>query len=391
MIGTNERQALLVSKTIDVSCFKEEPLLGNSIPLAIQLKGLNRLNRIGRRNIEERKGVTGSLSTRPVAKGIFMVIRDLRDHNFLTTEDSEYNRTFSDPRGVAIQGNDVYIGSVDRINYLNALTGNISTIRHPWFAFIHSLELNNNGAQLLVTSPGFDRIIEIDTNTGKPTWEWSAWAHGYSHTVGSHKTIVSGSKNAMGVNNVLIINDPSDYPGGLGLPPGDRTAFPNSAITLDKNHILATLFHDGLIKINKKTGESTTILNGLSHPHGIRRYKSGFVVTDTGNGVCIVLDKNLHPIQYLSFVNLPDKAPEAGAAEWLQQVVPINDQLLCAIDSNRGSIFIVDPETHLIRRVPYNINWVMQEVCPLSLETANRLSGLQDQENISSNHVLETA
>lgn len=360
-------------ENIDVAHFKEEPTLGNGIPFAIQLKGFNRMDRIGRRYDQKAKKISGSITSRPISEGAVMVVNGLTGRDFLSAQDSEYTLILPDSRGMATHEDGIYIGSVDRVIHINAQSGEKTILQHPWFAFIHSLQLTDNGKRILVTSPGFDRIIELDTDTGEPTWDWSAWTHGYPNTIKTNKIIVTSVADAAGKDNTLLIASPTDYQGGLGLPAGDRTAFPNSATYLNDKSILATLFHGGLIKIDKETGTTTLVLDGLSHPHGIRKYNSGFIVTDTAHGACIILDKDLRPIKKLSFGNLPGKTPEAQSDEWLQQVIPFNGDLLAAIDSHRAGLYILDPDNALIRRIPYDPNWAMQEVCPLSLQTVSGL------------------
>lgn len=375
MIEVAENPFLQRTEEIDVAQFREEPSLGNGIPLAIQLKGHNRMDRIKRRNDQNSQGRSGSVKDRPISIGAVMAINDLSGLDFLSADNLEYKLDLPDSRGIAALGNDIYFGSVDKIYHINVQNRTKSTLVHPWFAFIHSLQLTEDGKRILVTSPGFDRIIELDTNVGDPTWEWSAWDHGYNLTVSSHKRIVTDTDSAK-LDNTLLVRNPSDYPKGLGLPPGDRTAFPNSAIYLDERTLLVTLFHGGLIEIDRETGNVTPVLNGLSHPHGVRKYKSGYIVADTAHGACIFLNENLRVFKKLAFFNLPDKAEEAESLEWLQNVVPINNDLLAAIDSNRASIYIVDPDNQLKRRISYDPNWVMQEVCPLSSELIKGLSAL---------------
>ncbi len=350
----------------DVSQFREEHTLGNGIPLALQLKGFNRMERIVRRNNQIARGERGSTIARSISEGAIMIINDLTGCDFLSAHNSEYTLRLPDSRGITTCGNSIYIGSVNRIHHFDTINRTVTTLHNPWFAFIHSLELSDDASRILVASAGFDRIMEVDTATGEPIWEWSAWTHGYPHTISTHRTIATSADFSNGVNNPLVVSSPNDYPEGIGLPPGDRTAFPNRAIYLDENSILTTLFHYGLIKIDRETGDVTPILDNLSHPHGIRKYKSGFIVTDTANGVCIILDRNLLPTKVFSFRNLPDKSPEAESGEWLQQVIPFGDGLLAAIDSNRTRLYVLDIDNMLRRSIPYDPNWAMHEVCPLS-------------------------
>ncbi len=356
MFTTSEKIIPLTFEKTDISTFKENPYLGNNIPLILQLKGFNRRERIKRRNDQQVKGESGSPTERKIAEGALYVVDNLQARDFLSAKNTIFELALPDPRGMAVSDTDLFIGSVNQILHLQE-NGSISVIKYPWFAFIHSLQLSNDGQTILITSPGFDRIIEMKTNTAIPVWEWSAWDHGYDKTHSSGKKIVSE------------FISPKDFPSGLGLPPGDRTAFPNSAAYLNNKTILASLFYDGVIKIDKETGRATPVLENLTHPHGIRKYKDGFIVTNSAGGVCLVMDDQLHVIQELSFNNLPYKSKEAGSTEWLQNVVPLNSNLLAAIDSNRASIFIVDLDNKSMRRIPYDPNWVIQEVAPISSKT----------------------
>lgn len=366
MFKSRETGPLAHVDIFDISQFREEHTLGNGIPFAIQLKGFNRMERIVRRNNQITRGERGSIVTRPISEGAVMIINDLTGCDFLSAHNSEYTLRLPDSRGITAFGNHIYIGSVDRIHHFDTGNRTVTTLHNPWFAFIHSLELSGDAKRILVASAGFDRIIEVDTATGEPSWEWSAWTHGYPQTISTHRTIVTSAEFSNGVNDPLIVSSPQDYPEGIGLPPGDRTAFPNRAIYLDDQSILATLFHYGLIKIDRATGAVTPILENLSHPHGIRKYRSGYIITDTANGVCIILDRNLRPTKIFSFRNLPDKAPEAESGEWLQQVIPFGNDLLAAIDSNRARLYFLDIDNMRRRSVAYDPNWAMQEVCPLS-------------------------
>ena len=356
MFTASEKITPLTFEKTDISTFKEDPYLGNNIPLLLQLKGFNRRERIKRRNDQMVKGESGSPTERKIAEGALYVVDNLQGCDFLSANNAVFELTLPDPRGMAVSDTDLFIGSVNQILRLQE-NGSTSVIKYPWFAFIHSLQLSNDSQKILITSPGFDRIIEMETNTAIPVWEWSAWDHGYDKTHSSGKKIFSE------------FISPKDFTSGLGLPPGDRTAFPNSAVYLNDKTILATLFYDGIIKIDKETGQATPVLENLSHPHGIRKYNGGFIVTNSGSGTVLIMNDQLRVTQELSFNNLPYKSKEAGSTEWLQNVIPLNSNLLAVIDSNRASIFIVNLRNKSMRRIPYDPDWVIQEVAPISSRT----------------------
>lgn len=359
-------------ENLDLANFKEVEGLGNGIPLVFQMKGFNRLERIARRESEEIRGVAGGTDNhRLITEGMIAVIDDLNNLNAIDLNNARYVESLPDPRGLCAGNNGLYIASVDAIRYRDSSSKDERVIRNPWFAFIHSLSLSPDQKKLLVTSPGFDRIIELDTDDYRQSWDWVAWDHGFVTTVTSKKKVVTHLERGEDLSKVIVVTGPESFSGGLGLPPGDRTAFPNSAIYLDDHRILATMFHGGLLVIDKNSGDWTPVLENLSHPHGIRRYKDGFVFADTGRGVCTILDSNLKPRSEISFQNLSVGHEARNDHEWLQQAIPINDDLILGIDSKRAKITILDPSKKIVRSIAYPDNWVLQEVCPIDQSTLN--------------------
>lgn len=349
-----------LEKVIDLSTFTEDPKLGDNIPFLIQLKGFNRTERIKRRIEQTDKKQFGSALIRQIADGGIFAFRNFKKGIYEGIEKWKYYT--QDTRGLAIKDDNIFLGSVDKVQVIDFKGNEMLTIRNPWFAFIHSVAFSQDKKKLLVVSSGFDRIIELDSSSHQVTWNWVAWNHGYNRAKMSGKFIVTDENKTPTDENVLVIKDPKDFPGGLGLPPADRTAFPNSAIYFDENSILATLYHNGLIKIDKITGEVSEILSGLKHPHSVIKTDTGFMVTNTGDSSCILLDKNLKPTQTIIFNKLPGNAVDF---EWLQQVRPFGKNLLAAVDSNRASIYIIDLKRRKIRRQQYYKDWVVQEIFPL--------------------------
>ncbi len=358
---------------INLTEFKELETLGNKLPMMFQLKGFNRQERIERRKSQISIGKSGSTNKRSIAHGAVILLSDLSDLDSLTLEKASFVKHLPDPRGMCATEKDLFVGSVDEVRRIEALNELETRIANPWFAFIHSVALSPDQRKLLITSSGFDRIMEINIDTQEVVREWIAWNNGLNITVSSKKKVVTHSVPGLDATKTIVVSSPEQYKGGLGLPPGDRTAFPNSAIYFDDEHILATMFHGGLVKINLNSGECISVLNNLSHPHGIRRFKSGFVLTNTGKGSCLILDSSLKPEKEISFQDLPVDGIRGSSNEWLQQVIPLNDDLLVAIDSRRASIFIIDLGNEQIRTIPYPANWVMQEICPVNNEMARHL------------------
>jgi len=98
----------------------------------------------------------------------------------------------------------------------------------------------------------------------------------------------------------------------------EHTTHVNSAIYQDSQFILATFFHQGiLLRIEKTTGESQVVLDGLKHPHSIRRReRGGFILCDSFNRRIILLDEQLNTEKTIS-IGAEDQQ-ESGGEQCIQ-------------------------------------------------------------------------
>ena len=84
-----------------------------------------------------------------------------------------------------------------------------------------------------------------------------------------------------------------------------------SAILLPDDTVLATLFHQGqLIAIDRRTGQATVKLDGLSYPHGIHRRGEGFILSDTLGHRILLLTNQLNVCSEIAF-----------GSQWLQDTI----------------------------------------------------------------------
>lgn len=373
-----------VPQRVDVSKFSECEYLGSDLGWVLQLKGFNRRERILRRKSQLKGAYSGGRSVREISPGAVMIFGGLSDQREIIAEDSLYSLDIRDSRGLAIdfEREMCYVGSVDEILQLDLTSLDVSKIPLPtnhWLAFIHSICLSSDKSKLLVTSPGFDRIIELEISTGQVMREWIAWDHGYDRAFFSGRLIFSRPPVAPPTEDFLVVESPDKYNSGLGLPPAERAAFPNSALYFNHDWILATLFHHGLIMINLNTGENYSVYKDLKNPHAILPFGEGYIVTNTGAGEAIIFDGELRPVRNLNFTRVGGLDPLAEGNEWVQEVQPINDELVTAVDSNRSSVFILDLGRRLIRKIPYDPNWVVQEVHTVPIKITQNLRGTVNQ------------
>jgi len=180
------------------------------------------------------------------------------------------------PFGFTLDGNTIYVNTWGNDDII-VIHGNdiVARIQHPWFNHLHTIEKTKRG--LLVTSSGLDLIAEIDDG-GRLLWECFMFEHGYNrapYLVGQHFV---RSRN---YNRIYI--------------PSNIKAHVNSAILVDEDTVLATLFDPGeVVRIDRRTRSVDVVVSGLRRPHSIRRRaKGGYLVSNTEGEAVILLDHEL--------------------------------------------------------------------------------------------------
>jgi hypothetical protein len=158
----------------------------------------------------------------------------------------------------------------------------LSSISHPWFNHLHTVELTASGT-MMIASAGIDAILEV-----------SAQGEVLSHWCGGAAVPELGK----------------DYR-GVRRSTAERTMHITSALPVGDDKILAALFHQGEVRlIDRPTGESQTILSGLTHPHGIHRLPGGYIVSDTLGHRILFLDDAFRLCSEIPF-----------GSEWLQDTI----------------------------------------------------------------------
>ncbi len=353
---------------IDVATFKEtsENLINGGFVL--QMKGFNRPERLARKRSQQASGRLGSAGHRRISEGAIMTFDNLPQGLSLDLKDASSIFWTSDSRGMYVDdvNRKIYFGAVNEVMVLDMDSKDAyqvaSSAMSP-LAFVHSIDLSADKKKLLLTSAGFDMIVEVGLEDREPDRYWLA----------NEGTLPSGDlpssskvkeRGGAAIEKVVDRTGMATHIGGLGLPPAQRVAFPNGASYIDENRILATFFHQGLAEINLETGQSRSIDLSLSHPHAPLRFGDGFIVTDTGNGRAVVLNSDLEPSTIIDFKNLADMNLSVGGhGEWLQYVGPVNatDKKILAVDSNKESLVVVDLENQVYNQIHLNSNWVIQE------------------------------
>ena len=142
----------------------------------------------------------------------------------------------------------------------------------PLFNALHSISRTRRG--YLVASTGVDSLVEFNRN-GELLWNWWATDHGFVSTPTGERRELDKALDHRAIRYGTL----------------SQTTHVNSASELADGHVLATLFHQGMvIHIDRTSGKWRPILEGLDHPHAVRVLdESYFTVADTVNGRALLV------------------------------------------------------------------------------------------------------
>lgn len=346
---------------INLASFSNDQHFYDKIELIVAIKNFD-LAAIRKRYLaskKEKSGKTGSVERRAVSQGGLAKITI--EKGKITNE--EILVKLNEPRGIAVL-DDIFSFSAENTIYI--IKDDVQTLNDPWFSYIHTLDFDENGEKLIVSSSGFDVLFEYDVKSLKKTYEWWAWENGFNIGFDAKKDeaiILSRKALSDADKRVVVINDPANQV----LPTAMRSAFINSVVydRADNNKLLATFFHEGKVyAIDKKSGQAIPELEGLKTPHGGERLGEDVFATSTGSGEVVFQANNKKSIY--SFKDLKGKPDFLADMEWLQNSKSIGDNII-TIDSNRTSFVIFNRKTQQMDIIPYNSNWAIQDMVQVKL------------------------
>lgn len=346
-------------KKIDLNDFHSAPEKFGNIELLLTVKSFN-LQEIRKRYLESRKrSRSGSVKRRKPAQGGLVYVK---------IESGQITKTkilakYKEARGIDLKDNLLAISSENEIYIFDIEKKQKTIIQNPWLSYIHTVKFNENATRILVASSGVDTILEFDLKSGQKTWEWNAWEAGINKGVNPEtgeehfltRSQEIAEKYEQQQKNYILIKNPDEDK----LPTALRAAFINSAEYDFDGNILLTFFHDGVVRrLNKKSQNLDTILQGFNKPHGGLALESGYLVTDTAGGRLVHQHNNTQTGYY--FHNLKGKDARLKELEWLQ-TSHVHRNSIITIDSNRTSFVIFKPESNSKMIVPYNPDWAVQD------------------------------
>ncbi|MBL4624028.1 MAG: hypothetical protein JKY42_02630 [Flavobacteriales bacterium] len=364
---------------IDISAYKRDSAFYGDLNLVLTVKSFD-LQAIRQRYIKSRggkTGKTGSVERRAISLGglVSLSIQKGKINN------ERILAKLKEPRGIALS--EKYVGiSSENEAYIIEVGGKLTHLKDPWFSYIHTLDFSKDQRRILISSSGFDVIMEYDISTLEKTYEWWAWENGFDQGFDAKtgKAItISRNEDNRGKDGFHIVADPTQD----SLPTAMRAAFINSVVydSVEPNKLLATFFHEGkVMQIDQENGKSVPVVSGLKNPHGGDRYGSSYIGTSTGTG--FVALSNEEEVTQFDFSKLQGKPDFLAGMEWLQNSKNIGPNII-TIDSNRNQFVIFNPKLKLIDTIGYNDNWAVQDMITgtLSEQQEQQIIALNDPAN----------
>lgn len=352
---------------VDVGQFKslEQPPVQPELYLVV--KSLDQRERRRRLIQQKTGGKIGRIQPRPVAEGL-LARATLSDAGVTV----HWTQPFREPRHICpISPNRYLLSEINRVVQIDERGSVQRVYTHPWFSFLHTVQVSVNRGHMLVASSGFDMILEINLDSGEEVWRWSAWEHGFDQD--SNGTRLTASREeferliAEGVQASLIV--PSDY-GEQGIVTSRRSAHPNMVVYEDTTgrFILFCVAHTGgLFRYDRSTSKVERVADFLHQmPHGLQKEKGGgWLVTDTTHGSVYLLDDGFRPSTRIDLFGLEGKDPQASDNEWIQTTTRCRGSSFLISDANRG-LHYVDLQKRMRYTWRPDPDWCIQDVLLLS-------------------------
>jgi hypothetical protein len=347
---------------IDVSQFERtaDVLAGTRWYLVI--KSQDQLARRARMAASRRRGRFGRLEPRPVAEGL-LVCGALRAGRFET----EWSRVFREPRHLRrLNASELLLTEINRLLRIDEGGEVLRAYQHPFFAFLHTIDLHATAARALIASPGYDSVIELDLDTGEPTMHWVAWEHGFNPDESG--TWLAARRETYdryrGEGRTAVLINPDEY-GDQGLITSRRSAHPNAAAydPYDEyRSFIVSIGHTGELHRARPDAEGTELLCSdlRQMPHGLRPHDAGWIITDTTRGEWRRLTADFATTSIHATAPLGGKVPGTEDLEWLQQVVMFDRRRVLALDANRG-LLAIDLEARCWSSYEVDANWCVQD------------------------------
>ena len=238
----------------------------------------------------------------------------------------------SQPTGFVISEDGFFVNSMKE-NCIYRLSASLKVkdrITNPLFNDLHTIAKTTRG--FLVTSTGIDTILEVGRNSETLWSHWLTDEKKYSKTPGGSKRILSKDLDHRNCSYSTL----------------EQTTHVNSAAYKDENSIIATLFHQGIVlEVDRNTGRTKKLTNGLWCPHSIRQYKNSWLLSDSRNNSTILFNRDF-----------TTKKVFKGDFDWVQDaLLDEKSGRLFIADSNKHRIVVINLATGLCEEIRYSRKW----------------------------------
>jgi hypothetical protein len=292
----------------------------------------------------------------------------------INTEATIWHHHFIEPYDFAVIRDFLAVSTGNAIKLINVQTKETKVIENQWFAQIHSIDKSPSSDKLLITSSGFDALIEISIDDGTISWEWFSCEQEFGMTISecrmSRSESIANDARSNGFRCFFIGPDPGSL--RFGIPTIYRNHL-NDGRYVDENNITFTLAHLGHAAIlNRTTGEIEITITGLRAPHGFIPFDDGYIACDTQRGRLILLNKSFDvekEIYLTGMGGLTDR--KRDGAEWLQGAAHIENGLFLLIDGARDCLWIIDIHKKKYRRIKFSNTWRVHRAVPIQSHSFN--------------------
>lgn len=377
-----EFKAEPIFSSVPLISYKYDPQLARNEKVVVTVKTTLQIHKNDRQEEQMKRAnpeVFGREKARPYVYGFVAAFPLSHDRLNWTLAESEWAFSALEPYAVDIWGNKMALAGANYVWLINMDTGEVRPYRDPWLSQAHTVQFSADGKRLLVTSAGFDAILEFDTETRQVVWQWFAWDHGFDRSKLGHYVVRSHKKSetlkAMG-QEVLFVDDPAKFE--FGIPTRLSPAHINSARYDIPGRILASLFHQGAgIVVDKATGEAREVISDLVNPHKFsRRNRGGYFISDTRRGKLIFMDKNYRPTAEITLAGTSGIERSSLLSEFLQNGTELKDGLFACVDIHRNSLWLIDVKRRRYRGVKFPVEWSVHDVTSLRQEHGLRIGSL---------------
>jgi len=348
--------------TIDINKFHRVDYIENRCAFFFVVKSQDQVERRKRMVESKKNGKFGRLKERDTAVGL--LVKGMFERGKVGIL---WQKEFREPRHICELSKGTFLlTEINKINEIDSKGRILREYWHPWFAFLHTIVVDEDKSQMLTVSSGYDMVMELNIQTGIETWRWSAWDNGFNPDDDGYYLASSKEKylqyKTAGLRAILIT--PEDYD-EHGLITSRRSAHPNMAVydVYNEGHILISIGHTGdIYRVGIANNRKVKVIDFLGQmPHGLGAYNGGWIVTDTTQARIYDLGKNFEIRNIWHLGNLPGKDDTVGDNEWVQNTLPLGVNQFLAIDSNRGLIHF---DSAKLEYAVYEVNgnWCIQDI-----------------------------